>query len=304
MYNEERKVQFIESTRSSSDFGRSVFRTTGRYEEAAGTDFCELPLETVQEIINGNFGARTRSMDSYVAFLRSYVVWCKDNGYETCDAIYDVQSQMDEKIRRRMVSSPRHLQATLDKVFQPVESNTVDCIYRCYLWMAFAGITEEDALDIKVSEVDFSSMLIEHGGKSYELYREAIPAFRMACDATEFVYEHPRYKQTRNRCAGEYLMRGIRSEQVKLNTVKSIIQKAFKAHDVELTYGKLRLSGVFYRVYEAERMGDPVNFDTLIADHISKMGSTYHTNYTRSKVAGILRRDLFDDYACWKAVFT
>ncbi len=304
MYNEERKMQFIESTRSSTAFGRSVFRTTGKYEEAAGTDFCELPMETVQEIVNGNFGTRTRSMNSYVAFLRSYVVWCKDNGCPTCDAIYHVQAQMDEKIKRRMVSSPRHLQATLDKVFQPVESKMVDCIYRCYLWMAFAGLEEEDALNVKVSEVDFSSMLIEHDGKSYELYREAIPTFRMACDATEFVYEHPRYKHTRNRCPGEYLMRGIRSEQIKLNTVKSIIQNAFKKNDVELTYGKLRLSGVFYRAYEAERMGDQVNFDTLITDHISKMGSAYHNNYTKGKVAGTLKRDLFDDYACWKAVFT
>ena len=304
MYNEERKTRFIETTRSSSDFGHSVFRTTGKYEKAADTDFCELPLETVQEIVNENFGTRTRSMDSCIGFLRSYVGWCKDNGYKTCDAVYNVQSQMDEKIKRRMVSSPRHLQATLDKVFKPVESNMVDCIYRCYLWMAFAGIEEEDALSVKVSEVDFSSMLIEHDGKSYELYREAIPAFRMACNATEFAYEHPNYKQTRNRCPGEYLMRGIRSEQVKLNTVKGIIQKAFKAKNVELTYGKLRLSGVFYRAYEAERMGDPVNFDAVITDHIRKMGSTYHTNYTRGKVAGLLKRDLFDDYACWKAVFT
>ena len=83
MYNEERKVQFIESTRSSSDFGRSVFRTTGRYEEAAGTDFCELPLETVQEIINGNFGARTRSMDSYVSVHTSCGVRTTDMRHVT-----------------------------------------------------------------------------------------------------------------------------------------------------------------------------------------------------------------------------
>lgn len=304
MYNEERKMQFIEETRSSADFGMSVFRTTEPYEQKAEQDLCELQTEVLQDIANKNFGSRTRSMDSTIGFLRTYVAWCKEHGYPACDGIYGVKTQMDEKMKRYMVASPKHLQSVLDKVFSPVESGTVDCIYRCYLWMSFSGIEENETIEVKVREIDFGSMLIEHGGKSFEIYREAIPAFRMACEATEFEYQHPRYTQKRNRFPGEYLMRGIRSEKVKSTTVKSIIQKAFKANEVELTYNKIRLSGVFYRAYEAERMGDEVNFDDLIAEHIIKMGSTYHKNYTRGKVANLLKRDFFDDYACWKAAFT
>lgn len=304
MYNGDRKTAFIEETRSSSDFGKSVFRTTEPYEQKAGQDLCELPMEVLQEIANSHFGSRTRTMDSTIAFLRSYVTWCKEKGYPACDGIYSVQTQMDEKMKRYMIASPKHLQTVLDKVFSPVEEETVDCIYRCYLWMAFAGLEEPETIEVKVDEVDFGAMLIEHGGKSFELYREAIPAFRMACEATEFKYQHPRYTQTRSRFPGEYLMRGIRSEQVKSTTVRSIIQKAFKAGEVELTYSKIRMSGVFYRAYEAERMGEEVNFDGLIAEHIIKMGSTYHRNYTRGKVANLLKRDFFDDYACWKAAFT
>lgn len=304
MYNEERKMQFLEETRSSTDFGRSVFRTTEPYEQEADKDLCELQTEIVQEIANKNFGSRTRTIDSTIAFLRSYVTWCKEEGYQTCDGIYGVETQMDEKMKRHMVASPKHLQSVLDKVFSPVENETVDCIYRCHLWMSFAGMDESEALDVMIDEVDFGTMLIEHGGKSFELYREAIPAFRMACEATEFKYEHPKYMQTRNRFPGKYLMRGIRSEKVKPTTVKSIIQKAFKANGIELTYSTIRMSGTFYRAYEVERMGEPVNFDILVSEHMAKMGSTYHSNYTRGKVARSIRRDLFDDYACWKAAFT
>lgn len=297
-------MRFIEETRSSIDFGRSIFRRTEPYEEEAGKDLCELPTDVLQNIANNNFGMRTRSVDSTIAFLRSYVTWCKEQGHQTCDGVYGVKTQLDEKMKRYMVASPKHLQSMLDKAFSPVENKTVDCIYRCYLWMAFSGIEEPETLEVKVNEVHFDSMLIEHGGKSFELYREAIPAFRMACEATEFEYRHPNYTQKRNRFPGEYLMRGIRSEKLKSNTVKSIVQKAFKTGGVELTYNKIRLSGVFYRAYEAERMGEPVNFDDLIAEHIIKMGSTYHKNYTRGKVASLLKRDFFDDYACWKAAFT
>lgn len=304
MYNEERKMRFLNETRSSPDFGKSVFKTTMPYEEEAGVDLCELPLDTLQTMANKNFGARTRTMDSTIAFLRSYVQWCKENGYHAVEDMYNVQTQMDEKMKRLMVASPKHLQSMLDKAFHPVESETVDCVYRCYLWMAFAGLEDAEALEVKVSEVDFDSMLIEHGGKSYELYRESIPAFRMACEATELVYEHPNYKQKRQRHLGEYLMRGIRSEKIKPATVKSVVQKAFKASGIELTYNKVRMSGMFYRAYETERMGNEVNFDDIITEHIIKMGSTYHSNYTRGKVANLIKRDLFDDYACWKAAFT
>ena len=304
MYNEERKMRFLTETRSSTDYGRSIFKRTSEYEEKAGADLCELPLSTLQTLANQNFGARTRAVYSAIAFLRSYVMWCKENGYNVVDDIYKVQTQMDEKVKRLMVASPKHLQSILDKAFHPLESETVDCVYRCYLWMAFAGMEEADALNVKVNEIDFSSMLIEHGGKSYEIYREAMQAFRMACDATEFVYEHPNYKQRRSRCPGDYLMRGIRSDKIKATTIKSVVKKAFKSNGIELTYSNIRLSGMFYRAYETERMGDEVNFDGMIAEHIIKMDSTFHKNYTRSKVANLIKRDLFDDYACWKAAFT
>lgn len=306
MYNKDRKMQFLEETRSSTDFGKSIFNTTEPYEQEAGQDLCELQSEVLQSIANDNFGSRTRTMDSTIAFLRSYVLWCKEQGYPSSDGIYNVETQMDEKMKRYMVASPKHLQTILDRAFPPVESETVDCIYRCYLWMSFSGIDKEEATEVKVSEIDFNSMLIEHGGKSFELYRDAVPAFRMACDATEFKHYHtnPDYMKIVNRFPGEYLLRGIKSEKVKLVTAKRVVQTAFKNSGVELTYDKIRLSGVFYRAYEAERSGDNVNFDDIVVEKIVKRESTYHRNYTRNKAANMIKRDLLDDYACWKAAFT
>jgi len=306
MYNEERKMRFIEETRNSVVFGSSVFRTTEPYEQKAGQDLCEFQTEALQDITNKNFGSRTRSVDSTIAFLRSYVLWCKEHGYPACDGIYGVKTQMDEKMKRYMVASPRHLQSILDKAFSPVEDGTVDCIYRCCLWMCFAGFEESETVEVKVDEVNFDSMKIEHGGKSFEIYRESVPAFRVACDATEFKYQHPLHSeiQIKDRFPGEYLMRGIRSAKVKEATVKSVIQKAFKSAGIELTYSKIRLSGAFYRAYEAERMGEQVRFDDIIVEKLIKRGSVYHKNYTRNKAVGLIQKDLLDDYACWKAVFT
>lgn len=314
MYNEERKMRFLTETRSSKgaeDFGKSVFHTTEPYEQEAGKDFCELTIDVLQSIANTEFGVRTRTMETTIALFRSYVSWCKEQGYLTCDDVYELKTEMGDKVRRMMIASPAHLEVVLNKIFEPVQNETVDCLYRCYFWMGFAGLEESETVEVTVDEIDFSTMTIEHGGKSYEIYREAVPAFKMACEATQFRYIHPGYSSDkkqqgiyRDRYPGKHLLRGIRSSQIKLTTIKAHTGKKLKANGIETTYGKIRLSGLYYKTYEMERFGEPVNFDAIIVERISKTPQNYHRNYTRSKFASVIRRSLLEDYECWKAVFT
>ena len=53
-----------------------------------------------------------------------------------------------------------------------------------------------------------------------------------------------------------------------------------------------------------ERFGEPVNFDAFVVERMSKSEHKYHKNYTRNKLANNIKRDLMDDYECWKAAFT
>jgi len=309
MYNEERKMRFLTETRSSPDYGTSIFNEIEPHEKAAGKDLCELTIDILQPIANAKFGSRTRAVDSAIAFLRSYVGWCKEQGYPTCSDMYELKTEMDEKMKRMMIASPMHLESILNKAFEPVASEMVDCLYRCHLWMGFAGIEESETKEVTVDEIDFDSMTIEHGGKSYEIYREAVPAFKMACSAVQFKYvnlSYPEDKQCmyRDRYPGEHLLRGIRSEQIQLRTLRAFIGKKFKEAGIETSYGKIRLSGLFYKTYEMERFGEPVNFDGYINECIEKRNPQYHKNYTRRKIASLIKYDLEDDYECWKAAFT
>lgn len=47
-----------------------------------------------------------------------------------------------------------------------------------------------------------------------------------------------------------------------------------------------------------------MNFDAFIVERMGKTDHQYHRNYTRNKLANGIRRDLEDDYECWKAAFT
>lgn len=204
-----------------------------------------------------------------------------------------------------MVSSPKHLELVLDKAFDPVDAETIDCLYRCYFWMAFFGLKDVDALEVKVAEVDFENLLINHDGKTYEMYRESIPAFKMACNLTEFCYIHPQYSNTirRERATGEYLMRGIRSDRMKLYTIRSTIGKRFGERSIQISYGKVYLSGVFYRAYEMERAGFTPNFDDIVIEKLDSVKRAYSRNYTKNKAANAIERGLQDDYASWKQAF-
>ncbi len=308
MYNEERKTRFITETHSSSEYGRSIFTTTEPYETKEGVDVSEFTANTLQSLINENFGSRIRTAYTVISFLKSYISWCKKEGYKTTDGVYSLEIDVDSKMRQKMVASPAHLESILNKIFEPVTSNTVDCLYRCYLWMAFAGIDEDETVEVLVSEVDLGSMLIEHNGGSYEIYREAVSAFKMACEATEFRYINPNYAEEkqgmyRERYKGEYLLRGIRSPKLKIATLRAVIGKKFREYNIQTSYGRIRLSGIFYKAFEMERFGEPVNFNAYVVERMKKNNHPLEHGISKDKWAYSVKRDIERDYESWKRAF-
>lgn len=303
MFNEERKLKFLSETRETSDYGISTFNATEGVEEECGKDLCELDASTIQNLFDKNFGVRKRATESAIAFMQSYVKWCKDNGFETSDGVFDLEVDISQKIRRTMVASPRHLASIMDQVFSPVESKTVDCLYRCYLWMMFSGLREPDTIEVNVSDIDLDTFTIQFGGKAFEIYKEAVPAFKMACTATEFVYIHPNYTTTMERFPGDKLIRGVRTDHVQLKTIRPYVRKKLRKHGFDLTQRLIRLSGIFYKAFEEERCGFDVNFDDAVVEQLQSTKRTYTANYTRGKAAYMITRDFMEDYERWKKAF-
>lgn len=305
MYNEERKIKFLSETKKAPTFGMSIFRAMEPLEQQYGVDLAMLPTEALQSVVDTRLGIRTRSVGVAIAFLRSYFVWCKEHGYEVGNGIDGLEIKTTEKIRNTMVSSPKHLEILLDKVFTPVQEETMDCIYRCFLWLAFSGLEDTEAMNVKINEIDFEQMLIHHGGKDYELYKESIPAFRKGCSLTEFVYINPKYsrKVVRNRFPGEYLMRGIRSEKISLITMRSIVGTHFRDNGQKISYGRIHLSGEFYRMYEMERAGMPADFSGIAIERTNRIERQYSENYSRQKVVASIEQEYINDYANWKQAF-
>ena len=215
------------------------------------------------------------------------------------------------KVRTQTVFNPTELQKYLDTICEPESEKTTDNIYRCFYWLAFAGMEEEDILKVRCSDVDFENMVVHFGGEEYEIYRAAIPAFRNAATLTEFVYKHPNYppdkRVIRNRALGDTLIRGIRSAVSVKSLRVELSRRSKKCIDEGLTekqlsYYRVWLSGMFYRMYEAENAGMPVSFsgaaDKFMEGKEYKLDTGRNTPEAKKRA---VMNDYMQDYERWKA---
>ena len=319
MYNENQKRAFIEShTNSDKTMAKivQIFSWFEPYEEDWGLDLSKQSAEKLQPVVNELTGVRSKSTELILIILKEYVKWCGRNGYEVSRGIFDVRINTIDKIQNQMVASPLHLKAKLDEFFEPVEEETIDITYRVFLWMAFAGLDDKDAIRVTADCVDLKNLRINFEGHSYEIYKECIEDFKKACDLTDFQYKHPNYITRRDRADGNLIMRGIRTPTVDLKTIRPVINKKFGADDTEETSGRQKsrisykrtyLSGIFYRAYERERAGLPVDFSEFIARSIERKEKTKKYTVTKTRtlttIANTIEREYLADYEKWKCAF-
>lgn len=312
MYNEELKTKFIRNYTQSPATAKHagvIFNAVEPYEQIWGADLCTKSTEELQPIVDSMVGLRYNSRWMTISILKEYTRWCcahKVPGAQ--DGMAGVEVVGIDAVRKRMVASPLHLQKFLDEVFDPESDETIDIIYRCFYWMAYAGIDEEDTFLITVDDVDFTSMSIRYKGMNVPIYREALPAFRNAVGLTSFAYKHPNYSKVirRDRVSGVTIMRGIKTTAL-LSTIRSTlstrVSKAIADGKTEqqLSFYRVWISGLFYRMYERERAGFPVNFSEAATRYM--VGKTYK-NRTEQAQRNLLARDYLIDYQRWKLAFS
>ena len=298
MYNEEMKSRFIREYTGSlntANVATTIFNAMEEYEKSWNADLCTRSSEELQPVITEITGLRSRSKWMALTILKEYVKWCitmKVPG--ACDGMLQIKTVGLDKVKHQMVSSPLHLQKFLDDVFDPESEETLDNIYRCYFWMAYGGIDEEDTILIQNEQVDFGQMVIYYKTTNIPIYREALPALRNAVSLNSFLYKHPNYSKPvrRDRVPGNTLMRGIRATTKTFTMRTTLSKRNIKAiedglTDLQLSFYRVRMSGLFYRVYEMERAGIPTSFSeaALRVMDGNKIERSYLEDYQRWKLA-------------------
>lgn len=313
MYNEAQKIKFIKDTAKSIKSAESMeymFNRCEKYEILWNKDVCCASDVEIQQLINNIAGFRTSSTSLYLKYLRRYISWCTNHGVEgTRNKIRNIDTDDLSRFRRAYVANPTHLQYYLDLIFDPEDDMTVDNVYRSYFWVAFSGILEKDLTTINRSDIDFYTMSILHNGDRFPIYRDGIKALRNASTLDGFLYKHPNYSNDvlRKRVDDYTLLSGIRgvpSVETFRSQVRAKILKSAKGDEISvaISYDRVRLSGIFYRVYQCEQafmqtdLSDEIN--RRVRENILSGGNMKESVY-RYQVNARLN----SDYDKWKRAF-
>ena len=315
MYNEDLKQKFITAYTGSianAETARWLFSAIEPFENEWGADLCTQNAETIQPVIDQVFGLRTRSKIALIAILREYVKWCMAARVpSSCDGIMYVDLLGLEKMRQQMVASPLHLQTFLDTVFDKEDEETIDNVYRSYFWIAFGGLGESDAFQVTSSCIDFENQRIQTENDYALIYREGIPALRNAATLDNFVYKHSKYSSSirRGRIGGEIILRGIKGS-AKPETVRTSVNKAImsavkeKPTTQRLSFSRVELSGLFYRMSERERAGVPVSFMEAAAEATAGKEYSLKNGLTLKQIQTNRAKEYLEDYQRWKLAFS
>lgn len=313
MYNTAQKEQFIReySTKISvRTQAKQLFDLFEPYEERWGGDLCTQDIGELQAAFDKLTGFRETSRNAPRTILKRYAQWCIDKDVpEATDSAMHLDCNSIGTLKNRMVRNPRHLQSIFDIICEPENEQTSDNDIRTYYWMAYAGMEASDILTVKSSDVDFEKMVVSHNGIDYPIYREAIPSIRNCVKLTEFRYKHPNYPDKiiwKDRVAGDVLIRGIRSIPTVSTMQVELSRRLKKANDegkteMKLSYFRIWLSGIFYRMLEDELAGFPVDFSSFVDN---KLGEFQYSVREGGNTQECKRRQLAlsyqNDYERWK----
>lgn len=325
MYNEELKERFIKEFSTSTarrNIAIGVFNMLEEYEKQWGSDFCTRKKDDIAPLIDEAAGLRMSSQSGRLTILKLYVRWCIANNVEgACDDIFSIEEPSLEKLKRQTVANPQHLQRYLNCICDLESEETVGCIYRCLYWLAYGGMQEKYVLNVTTSDVDLQNMVVNYDGKEYPIYREAISAFKNCVNLTQFRYKNPKYTTEKeifkNRASGNTLLRGYSAtrsvEAIRVEMARRSANPRFKTEkdkndkslDLQLSFFRVWLSGLFYRTYEAERAGMPVDFMAAAAQFME--GKTYKLDKGRNLLGARQRRlasEYLEDYNRWKEAYS
>ena len=334
MYNEIQKQKFIDSLSSESvqRYMRWMFTSLEEIEVRLQKDIALFELEDLQKVLNSISGVRRKNTESMVYNLERYMKWCDEQGIPRSLAIESAEVDTTSKIRSRMVDSPKSLARSLKEVFDDPRMRTIDSVYRTYLWLAYAGFTTEEAAKITESNIDFNKMKITVKGR-YDgvqpIYEEAFYDFYYACGLEFFIEikyssaNNEMQEHSRERAQGKSILRGKAtkkslSEYLETTVAQMIarrFQEANRAHQddvppcnlsLELSYDRVWLSGVFYRMYQKEKKHEKIDFFPVAAkifDEHEARGRYRSPALPRASKISKIQKEYMKDYQAWKKAF-
>lgn len=322
MYNGALKQRFIEEcykngAKKTIETISSMVKRIGELEDVYRMEASNWTPDIVREAIYRATSGRYGSKSAYIQVLRKYFKWCKEIGVdgvqEWDDSITATQIESSRKGGSNFIKSPQALQDILNKVCEPIERDTIDNIIRAYFWLAYGGVGEGDAMTLTSRQLNFPERIINCGNYDAYIYEEGVEALKKSSQMKEFKRDGMskagnKVTFVRERLPGDYLLRTYDGDCPEIRNFRGKVMRICKRYrdttqeNVSLTYTRVYLSGLFYRMRKRELQGVDINF-RAIADLLRE---TEMVPSSESKNVGTINSravNLKRDYISWKKAF-
>jgi hypothetical protein len=185
----------------------------------------------------------------------------------------------------------------LGEYMYSIRLETVETMVTAFLWLLYNGLSKEEALIVKRSDIDFENKQIVVDGKTFKLYDESVVALYSAYNMTQIVNGRGYVDLYNTEC----LLRTRTEFTLKVisNCIYKINRYIEKGSTRKVYPDDVYLSGEFYRLWLLEKKGRMINFDKLIKERIEGK------EYMQGKDFAYLdnQRTLQHDYNIWKTAF-
>lgn len=314
MFNSELKEQYIHDsnfTEAREKFARQLFGALEKYEEQWGSDICTRSVDEIQLVVDAVSGYKKRSWATTLSYLHTYGRWCISNGVAgATDALLQIRVASTDKLRDQTIPNPAELQEYLNSIFEPENHRKIDNTFRCFYWLAYAGMREDDIYAVRSSDVDFVHMVVKFYDYEYPVYEEALPAMMNCVVLTAF-------SSTSSQCAddmimprgeGDILIRGTKPSASKWTLRPLLSRVSSKAVNdgntrLKLSYNRVWLSGLFYRMYQRECSGFKASFASVALEYLQEKYKNDPDKIITKTEINQKSKMYLSDYKRWKKAF-
>lgn len=173
MFNEKQKEQFInyKTNISNTDINsyktnlKNFFNRLEKLEFEINKEFSQMSKDemfnTVSKFLTGGINYQRSDLN----LLCQYLSWCiKEN-----KSIIKENMLMGKSVKEFNISASyanillkdeNELANILDEAIQPLDADTVDNNYRCFLHLLFAGLSQDDVVNLKICDINLRENII------------------------------------------------------------------------------------------------------------------------------------------------
>lgn len=275
----DRKEEYLRTVANEETravYGSILRRAARNIETVYGKDLCELDAAELSAGVSEMGHTNTNTIRSNFALLKTYIKWCKDNGYfvphwDKIDAMISPELAINRSLRSKLIKDAQTLQTMIFSTRDKEDTNT-DSVILCLSWM---GFTMDEIYDLKREDIHLETMSIRHpllGSVTIpDEFRTIISRYDHSTEASsglltfvadESDYFIKRFVKPNQKRTGD---RMSRSRLPILITKFARDYRELSGNDQKITAMNIFTSGACWRIYQREAGGETVT-DELITE--------------------------------------